>query len=383
MGCGAISKMDAEPSAGDLASLTFSKAYRGQLAPPPPSASELSEGKTATGELAVALEGKAAIQRGPFGSIWLRAVGQVGMPAMLRLAESIERTLALDAKYRGAVYICVWERMASELGVLRDGGYNFYHMRDDAHRPEALRQMKPAGAEPEPGGAPPLELVYYKWVGKSPNVPPYTTSIEGVTGLCFSPADGADIDAAGDHVLMTFEHGAWRTPGGAVERGELKLDSLARELSEEVGIVLDSTFTPAYLGGWQASRSRDGVVNDNFSAFAVRASSAAFTVDGVEIVDGEARWFAWRPLLELWRRGGSKSSGKSEIDEAAAALLEEGPLGAPLPAGRRKVANNVLSYLGNYTSGRGLAVVPESEGGVTTLKIGGPAPAPGQSLHSA
>jgi ADP-ribose pyrophosphatase YjhB (NUDIX family) len=59
-------------------------------------------------------------------------------------------------------------------------------------------------------------------------VPNYATAIEGATGLCFSP-DGARI-------LLVWERGSWSTPGGAVNAGESKIDALARELYEEVGV---------------------------------------------------------------------------------------------------------------------------------------------------
>ena len=75
------------------------------------------------------------------------------------------------------------------------------------------------------------EFVYYCWVGAQPAVPPYATSIEGATGI-ISPAggDGNEVNAAprngsqpiGENLLLVWERGAWNTPGGAVERAELK-----------------------------------------------------------------------------------------------------------------------------------------------------------------
>ena len=101
------------------------------------------------------------------------------------------------------------------------------------------------------------------------------------------------------------ERGAWNTPGGAVNPGELKLDTLAREVMEELTAAVDPSFVPIYVGGWQQAHARDGAVNDNFSAFVVRLASEAFKVDNVEVA--HADWFPWRDLLDDWRRAGAPS----------------------------------------------------------------------------
>ena len=63
-----------------------------------------------------------------------------------------------------------------------------------------------------------------------------------------------------------------------------------------------------YLGGWQQSRARDNLINDNFSAFLVKAKSDDFSVDEKEI--HAAQWFAWSKLLDAWRDAGKPTKDK-------------------------------------------------------------------------
>jgi len=85
-----------------------------------------------------------------------------------------------------------------------------------------------------------------------------------------------------------------------VNEGEGKLAALAREVQEEVHVTLDLDGFGAYLvGGWNESRARENLINDNFSAFVVRMKSEEFEVDDKEIE--QARFFEWRPLLKAWR----------------------------------------------------------------------------------
>ena len=94
----------------------------------------------------------------------------------------------------------------------------------------------------------------------------YATGIEGATALMFSPDERK--------VLLVWERGHWTTSGGAVNPGESKLETLIREVHEEVRVHVDQTWEGVcYLGGWSAGRARDNLINDNFSAFAVRLQS--------------------------------------------------------------------------------------------------------------
>ena len=206
------------------------------------------------------------------------------------------------------------------------------------------------------------EFVYYCWVGRQPAVPPYATSIEGCTGLIFSPpepsidssgggdfggdrsgGDESSATAVGDKLLMCWERGTWNTPGGAIERGELNYEGLYREAGEEVGATLDKTFSPIYLGGWQIACARDQRINDNFGVYATRAASLALCADGIEIQ--HARWLPWRPMYERWLT--------REMEDGAVDL--SGLLGFEgLPEGKRVVSAKVMGWLHTWYEGNGL-----------------------------
>ena len=66
--------------------------------------------------------------------------------------------------------------------------------------------------------------------------------------------------------------------------------------------TVDLSWGAYLLGGWQEGCSRDGLVNDNFSAFAVKLRDEHFEADNKEIE--KARFFEWRPLLREWRNAG-------------------------------------------------------------------------------
>ena len=52
-----------------------------------------------------------------------------------------------------------------------------------------------------------------------------------------------------------------------------------------------------HLGARAESRARDGLVNDNFTAFVVVAKDETFKEDTSEITT--AHWFNWRELLSM------------------------------------------------------------------------------------
>ena len=114
----------------------------------------------------------------------------------------------------------------------------------------------------------PGQLVYYKWMGEQyshDRVPSYATSIEGVAAVVLSPDE--------QRILLIWEYGHWKLVQGAVDPGESKLFTVGREMREEVGIEVDHSFTAKYLGGWQKSKARDYLINDNLSCFAMRAKA--------------------------------------------------------------------------------------------------------------
>jgi len=325
------------------------KAFPGQLVPPRPSLAEVHEGATPLGKV-VAHRG-VILQRGPFNGIFVR-VGCIPrhpwIDLWLTLRELVNYYLQTeranlaareeemargdtDKKYIPcAVYVVVSLRsmQAIDFSWLVNQGFHFHHYRAPGH-----------GDTPPADPAAPLahdeataEFVYYCWPGtpETDMVPNYATAIEGATGLCFSP-DGAKV-------LLVWERGSWSTPGGAVNAGESKIDALARELREEVGVEVDFGTPPQFLAGWSESRARDNLVNDSFCAFAVRLKSLDYSTDKKEIF--EAVWFDAAELLAAWGKVGKPLEKKVEMD------MGRGPE-------RGAFAGNMLKWLDTYSSGHG------------------------------
>ena len=322
------------------------RSFRGQLTPRAPHPTDGAE--------YVAEESGIYWQRGPFQSWWLRlGVGGRMLPPYQTLV------MALDEVFRrgeaapnpgAAVYVGVQELACDStlLGLLRARGFRFHHF----HKSEA----DGASSDMRPG-----EFIYYRWMGDPTHdmVPSYSTSIEGVGAVCLSPDESK--------VLLIWEYGNWKPVTGAVDPAESKLDSLARELREEVGSKLDASFVPRYVGGWQLCAARDKLVNDNFSAFAVRAVSEQLTLDNTEVT--AAHWFDCDHLLKLWRAEGSPEAGSqivlSEADDHPSLV-------GMVASGRVKVATNALQWLDAYKSGRTLPVRTQKQNEHSTwVRIGG------------
>ena len=353
----------------DFVNLGFKRLYHGQVAPNIPRAEEVQAGLTSTGPI-LKTDG-VLVQRGNFGSIWVRQLDDdSSVAAMIRVAKAAEVQLAAaNPKFRGGFYISLSESRCGGLRELRDAGYDFYTHRDESDQviPKSVAD-KLAGTNAVKGTLPEPELVYKRWVGEHNAIPAWATSIEGAAALIFSPPSGNDPHAPGDDLLLVWEHKCWRTVSGAVDKGELVVDTIRREIGEEVGLALDDSFAPLYLGGWQGVRARDGMINDHFSMFALRAASRDFTVDELEIVttDGEAAamWVPWRPLLEYWRIRGGPTNGKLNVDA-------DEHLSKLLPPKRREVANNILVSLEIFSEGRALQMVKQLEKDQTVmLRIG-------------
>jgi len=341
----------------------FSKLYRGHLVPSRPTEEQLAVRATPTGTLYM-YEG-IVLHKGPFDGIWLRA-GCVPRTPWHLLWETLKMfvvhfTRSEKEKRRHephckcrAVYVAVslGSMQAIDFPWLAENGFHFYHYRKAGYDLPMTERATGTGASTGPASLvstarspaasarrrwakeAEAEFVYY-WeepmVAKAKQVPTYATSIEGATGLALS------VD--GTKVLLVRESkrtGQWGTPGGAVEPGENKLDALSRELREETQLTLDlRSFKPQLLGGYQESRARDNLVNDNFSAFLVKAADDTFTADGVEVV--EARWFEWRSLLEMWVNVGRPTTGRVDL---------------PLNHTVKKVKLNVLVWLESWQNGR-------------------------------
>lgn len=319
-----------------FADLKFKRSFQGQLAPAAPRAEELNVRSTANGAVA-ACDG-VTLQRGPYESLWLRVGLATPMPTVRALMDRIEEALAEAASVPAAVYVTLAETSvdAEHIRAIRARGFSFHHFIEAS----------------SPGA--PNELVYYAWPKGDAHdmVPAYATSIEGICALLLSPDE--------QRVLLVWEWGGWKCPTGAVDCGESKLGALARECWEETGVRVDNSFAPVYLGGWHCSKARDRAINDNFSAFAVRASSEEVQVDGREIV--AARWFDRKELMRMYREMGRPQGQRNvelPLDDAH---------------GRRKVNRHLLCYLETYEAGRGLRCAvkerPEIGEGATMLELG-------------
>ena len=325
-----------------LDELTFFKCYVGQLSPPQPTEVQLRDKATPAGPILI--HGDASFQRGPFRSLWVRPRNPSGKASSLLSAAALAEaslTRTNHGKHGAAVYLCVSEMATQGLDKLIQRGYHFYQHVAKGHSLDNSDSTS---------GTKFAELVYARWVGVSPSIPAYATSIEGTAGLVFSPPKpGDDPEAPGDKVLLVWEHGCWRGPSGAVDVGELKTETIAREIGEELKLELDDTFKPVYCGGWQAARKRDALINDNFSTLAVRVRSEEFAVDGIEIND--AKWFLWKPLLEMWCLSGAPISGKLGLD----AIANDARF-APIDPKKTRISNALMASLQCFSEGAGLSV---------------------------
>ena len=340
----------------------YKRQYPGQLVPPRPTQAEVhtlihrGEGAEELDEKFILVEGAVVLQLGPFRGLFLRAgcaprVSWHTLWETLKLCiEELHRREAAkigttDAKGRkvnpSAIYVVVAQRSMQAVDWMWLDAHNFrFH-----HQREA-RDGEDSGAE----------FVYYCWPGdpKQDMVPRYATSVEGATAILLHP----DLE----QVLLVWERGAWTTSGGAVDGGEGKLAALNREVWEELDVKLDLEWGAHYVGGYQQSRARDGVMNDNFSAFVVKLASPHFKPDNKEIM--EAHFFPWRAILQKWRDAGSISTEKKV------------PLDVGKGDARALVHINVLFWLDMYEKGMALKCrnkeekeMPKDEEGVGAFKL--------------
>ena len=362
------------------------------LVPPRPNRHELAALATPLGALKC-LRGL-VIQKGPFESIFIRA-GCYEHP-WVELWTTLKRVVAYyidtekervsqeNTKYNAgtvtkkpkprAIYVAVslHTMQAIDFGYLVGQGFRFHHYRAPGHgatplpapseplgdggeatSPDAPRRAAEQVASSESDSVGDSELVYVVepavslGIGVKGMVPSYSTSIEGATAICLSPD--------GTKVLLVWERESWTTPGGAVDPGECKVETLRRELMEEVGAELDEKAEMQYVGGWSKGRARDNISNDSFSCFVVHLKSEHLQVDNLEIE--EAGWFEWKPLLAKWREMGSPSGKQLEIDVGKG-------------EGRSKMGGNTLLGLDLYEKGKGskLKTKKEQQGPYSVMK---------------
>lgn len=252
------------------------------------------------------------------------------------------------------MYIAISQRSVQAIDFSFLASYNlrFWQYRPGVH--------PSSPAEPHTADDADAELIYYCWPAEHQDdpVPAYATSVEGAFGLVLS----VDLE----RVLLVFERpqrssasaNAHRREGAQVVScsltaccvrscaGEqaagrrlaarstwastsskrwrascvrrcaagrdrcgwppsllMPIDGLVSvRVQVDVRIDLSGSFPPLYLGGYQQSRARDNLINDNFSTFLVRAETDHFKADFKEI--HHAQWIEWRPLLQKWRNAG-------------------------------------------------------------------------------
>ncbi len=89
---------------------------------------------------------------------------------------------------------------------------------------------------------------------------------------------------------MIYEYGCWKLITGAVESGESIITAGIREVREEVGVAIDSGFTPLLCFGSTAAGWFDGTINNFFYCIVLKAKTREFVLDGHEV--NQAEWWA-------------------------------------------------------------------------------------------
>lgn len=144
------------------------------------------------------------------------------------------------------------------------------------------------------------KLVYLR-VEKHAYVPPHMTANEGV-GVCVLSPDG-------ERILLQWEHGFWKMVTGTVENGDSTLDTVRKEVSEEMGIELEDSIQ--FLGGFQV---RKGGPTHVMLVFGATAKSLDFKVDHVEINEGQWVALSSIPHVEEQSLGDKEFFEKIEAD---------------------------------------------------------------------
>jgi ADP-ribose pyrophosphatase YjhB (NUDIX family) len=116
--------------------------------------------------------------------------------------------------------------------------------------------------------------------------PNYTV---GAVAVCADPSGRVLL-------VRSRQHAGWGLPGGLVRRGEVPVDGLAREIEEELAIVL----SPVELSMLPTETLIDAGTQQVTVVVAVTLQAQP-VVDGNEVM--EARWFAAHELPAALVRG--------------------------------------------------------------------------------
>lgn len=137
------------------------------------------------------------------------------------------------------------------------------------------------------------QFVFYKWNNPTLDnkVPDYATAIGGARAMVLTEDE--------TKVLFVYEEAynkkLWRYPSGGVNKGELAIDCMLRELNEELGIKLEN-ITIKLVGGYNQKSARYGEINDYFYTFVVNIPiGTQIKPDGHEVLG--ARWLDVNDVL--------------------------------------------------------------------------------------
>ncbi len=149
-------------------------------------------------------------------------------------------------------------------------------------------------------------------------------------------ARGVLLDPADRVLLVRFElrniepPTLWACPGGGVEPGESAMQTLRRELDEEVGLTLEADPPQVWhrrLVGPNLARGYDGVVEDYFLV-RTTAFDPCGSFSDEELLAENVYELKWWTLPEL-ARGGTAFAPRDLAGELKA-LLREGPPAEPV-----------------------------------------------------
>lgn len=126
------------------------------------------------------------------------------------------------------------------------------------------------------------------------------TDAAGVTGVCARAdrglhwAVGALVTDAADRLLFVYEDRVWKLPGGGVEAGETRRETVRREVREETGI--DTTV--GELAAVTEVTVTDGDREATFFFATYRGAPESTTLASDPGLDGEGiETVAWRDTI--------------------------------------------------------------------------------------
>ena len=127
----------------------------------------------------------------------------------------------------------------------------------------------------------------------------------------------------------------WATPGGGLEEGETVLVALARELAEEIGLVLVED--PPHIWREVIDDPRiavgfDGLINDVYFV-RVEAFEPRGSMSEAELAEEGVTGFQWWTQQELSMHAGPDLFGPRNLPDLVRVLMVDGVPAVPLEVG--------------------------------------------------